>query len=253
MFINLNMLKNTVVTFPSAKIIKKTQPVIENINEYMKTFVTIDNNFQELWNTVENQYNFRMFISEKKISMKKAKIVDDIARKEKIKEKIQKRKKIPEINNKPKHPYYFFKNEESIRIKEESPLLNKTDIHHELQKRWKTIKENDNDKFSYYNELAKNENLHREYLKSIEQPVIKNITKSLKTIRREKHEKKVQKKAEKKSQKIKSNFSHKNQQISKIIMDKKEENNKISIDKNVSTDKKETVPRFIDYRKNSLV
>lgn len=195
------------ITIPNlnTKVIKKTQLTFESLNEYMTLFFNGDN-FQESWSNPENQHKFRLFIYEKKIRMKKSKIMDIEAKKLETKEKIQKRKKVPKIVDRPKHAFLFFKNAEVISIKEEFPDLSKIEIHHELQKRWKNIRNVDIEKYNYYNEIAIKENENREPIKIT---IPDDTKKSVKTMRREKHEKKVEKKSLKLRNKEKYNNSPK--------------------------------------------
>ena len=67
-----------------------------------------------------------------------------IKRETKMKEIQQ--KKVDKHKNKPKSAFFFFKEVESKKIKEQLPLINKKDVHSELQKRWKTLKNTDDAK-----------------------------------------------------------------------------------------------------------
>lgn len=58
-------------------------------------------------------------------------------------------KRVEKAQSRPKSGFYFFKIDEEENIKKR---LNDKDVHKELQKLWKEIK--NTDKYNYYNQLA---------------------------------------------------------------------------------------------------
>ena len=63
-------------------------------------------------------------------------------KKEKRIERDRKRQeeRVAKAQSKPKEPFYFFKQEEILKIKEEFPEFDKKSIDKEVQKRWKVEK-----------------------------------------------------------------------------------------------------------------
>ena len=161
---------NVIKPIVKGKIVKKTQLVLDSLNEYVNTFregLENVNDFHSKWNDTENQVKFRQFIYDKKICMKNPFKAEELAKiklekKEKREEKAKKRQdeKVQKQQEKPKSAYFFFRNDESPLVKIEFPDFNKKDIHNELQKRWKEIRSKNIERYNYYKEIADKESLN---------------------------------------------------------------------------------------------
>jgi hypothetical protein len=162
---------NAIKPLIKGKVVKKTQLVLESMNEYINTFrdgLDNINDFHLKWNDTDNQLKFRQFIYEKKICMKNPFKAEELAKnklekKEKREEKAKKRQeeKVQKQQERPKSAYFFFRNDEVIVVKVEHPDFNKKDIHNELQKRWKEIRSKNLDRYNYYKEIADRESLNK--------------------------------------------------------------------------------------------
>ena len=157
---------NDIKPLVKAKVVKKTQLVLESMNEYINNLKT-ESDFHSTWNDTDNQIKFREFVYEKKICMKNPFKAEELAKiklekKEKREGKAKKRQeeKVQKQQERPKSSYYFFRNDESIVIKVEFPDFNKKDIHNELQKRWKDIRSKNIERYNYYKEIADKESLN---------------------------------------------------------------------------------------------
>ena len=157
---------NDIKPLVKAKVVKKTQLVLESMNEYINNLKT-ESDFHSTWNDLDNQIKFREFVYEKKICMKNPFKAEELAKiklekKEKREQKAKKRQdeKVQKQQERPKSSYYFFRNDESIVIKVEFPDFNKKDIHNELQKRWKDIRSKNLERYNYYKEIADKESLN---------------------------------------------------------------------------------------------
>lgn len=157
---------NDIKALVKAKVVKKTQLVLESMNEYINNLKT-ESDFHSTWNDLDNQIKFREFVYEKKICMKNPFKAEELAKiklekKEKREGKAKKRQeeKVQKQQERPKSSYYFFRNDESIVIKVEFPDFNKKDIHNELQKRWKDIRSKNIERYNYYKEIAYKESLN---------------------------------------------------------------------------------------------
>jgi hypothetical protein len=158
---------NDIKPLVKAKVVKKTQLVLESMNEYINNLKT-ESDFHSIWNSLENQIKFREFIYEKKICMKNPFKAEELAKiklekKEKREQKAKKRQdeKVQKQQERPKSAYFFFRNDESSVVKIEFPDFNKKDIHNELQKRWKEIRSKNIERYNYYKEIADKESLNK--------------------------------------------------------------------------------------------
>ena len=131
---------------PSPNILK----ISDALNSFIEEFAP-NKDFLDIWKSSETQNKLNNFIKQKKIKMKvskeelnEKKLEKKIKRETKMKEIQQ--KKVDKHKNKPKSAFFFFKEVESKKIKEQLPLINKKDVHSELQKRWKTLKNTDDAK-----------------------------------------------------------------------------------------------------------
>lgn len=140
--------------------IKPPTPNILKISDTFNTFIeefvegipsVISKDFLDIWKSSETQNKLNAFIKQKKIKMKvskeelnQKKVEKKVKRETKMKEIQQ--KKVDKHKNKPKSAFFFFKEIETKKIKEEFPTLNRKDIHSELQKKWKVIKNTDESK-----------------------------------------------------------------------------------------------------------
>jgi hypothetical protein len=85
---------------------------------------------------------------------------------EKLEKRLNKMKerteqKVKKAMSRPKSAYFFFKNDEQIKIKTENDAITKKEMHLELQKRWKTLRTADPESVEKYKKIAeekKNEN-----------------------------------------------------------------------------------------------
>jgi hypothetical protein len=162
---------NVIKPLVKGKVVKKTQLVLDSMNEYINTFrdgLDNINDFHFKWNDTDNQLKFRQFIYEKKICMKNPFKAEELAKikmekKEKREEKAKKREeeKVQKQQERPKSAYFFFRNDEVIVVKVEHPDFNKKDIHNELQKRWKEIRSKNVERYNYYKEIADKEALNK--------------------------------------------------------------------------------------------
>jgi hypothetical protein len=132
-----------------SKISEVFNTFIEDFAENLPNFIGKD--FIDFWQSSENQNKLNMLIKHKKIKMKDT--IEELNEK-KLQKKIKRETKIKELQSnriekeksKPKSAFAFFKNDETKKIKEEFPTINKKDIHSELQKRWKKIKNTEESK-----------------------------------------------------------------------------------------------------------
>ena len=85
---------------------------------------------------------------------------------EKLEKRLNKMKerndqKVQKAMTRPKSAYFFFKNDEQIKIKTENDAITKKEMHLELQKRWKSLRTTDPESVEKYKKIAeekKNEN-----------------------------------------------------------------------------------------------
>ena len=143
------------------------------------------------------------------------------AEEEKLKRKMEKKNKIVEreknkqiarvqkSQERPKSPYYFFKKEEEIVIKNENPSFAKKDIHVELQKRWKVVKESNSERLANYKILADKD---AEIKKNIPPKMSNSLIK-----KKQRNEKNKEKYKPKKLQKL----SSPEKQVEKVLNDEK--------------------------------
>ena len=139
---------------------------LSKLSEVLNTFIEdfagdlpdfINKDFLDFWKSSENQNKISVLLKEKKIKMKQS---DEELKQKKLEKKIKREtkmkvlqsNKIEKAKNKPKSAFVFFKNDEIKKIKEEFPTMNKKEIHYELQKRWKKIKNTEESKI--YKERA---------------------------------------------------------------------------------------------------
>jgi hypothetical protein len=143
----------------------KLDKVNSTINGFVEEFLStsgISNNkeYLELWNNTENQNKLCMYIKQKKIKMKETveerhakKQEKNLKRENKLKDIHQKR--MDKQQSKPKTAFSYFKEDQTIKFKIEHPSWNRKEIHAELQKKWKLIKNTEEAK--PYREKTKND------------------------------------------------------------------------------------------------
>ena len=131
----------------------KLDKVSNTINGFMEDFLSssgIMNNteYLDLWKSSGNQEKLFAYIKQKKIKMKETieernakKMEKKIKRETKLKEIHQKR--MVKQQSKPKTAFYYFKEDETVKLKLEHPTWNRKEVHAELQKKWKAIKNTD--------------------------------------------------------------------------------------------------------------
>ena len=131
----------------------KLDKVSNTINDFMEDFLSdsgITNNteYLDLWKSSGNQEKLFAYIKQKKIKMKETieernakKMEKKIKRETKLKDIHQKR--MDKQQSKPKTAFYYFKEDETIKLKLEHPSWNRKEVHAELQKKWKAIKNTD--------------------------------------------------------------------------------------------------------------
>lgn len=131
------------------KISNEFNTFLKEFSESLPNFISKD--FLDFWNNSETQNKLNNFIKQKKIKMKvsreelnQKKLEKKVKRETKMKEIQQ--KKVDKHKNKPKSAFFFFKEEETKKIKEQFPSINRKEVHSELQKRWKVIKNTDESK-----------------------------------------------------------------------------------------------------------
>ena len=78
---------------------------------------------------------------------------------EKLEKRLNKMKdrneeKVQKAMSRPKSAYFFFKNDEQVKIKGENDNITKKEMHLELQKRWKGLKTTDPEAFDHYKKIA---------------------------------------------------------------------------------------------------
>ena len=157
---NENPVKNKNPAPTTLKISDTFNTFIEEFAQSIPPFISKD--FLDIWKSSETQNKLNNFIKQKKIKMKvskeelnQKKLEKKVKRETKMKEIQQ--KKVDKHKNKPKSAFFFFKEEESKKIKDKSPLMNRKDIHSELQKKWKIIKSTDEAK--PYKQKASEQNI----------------------------------------------------------------------------------------------
>ena len=128
----------------------KLDKVNNTINTFMEDFLResgIENNneYLDLWKSSENQDKLCLYIKQKKIKMKETieernakKLEKKVKRETKLKGIHQ--KKMDKQESKPKTAFYYFKEDETLKLKLEHPTWNRKEVHAELQKKWKDIK-----------------------------------------------------------------------------------------------------------------
>jgi len=128
----------------------KLDKVNNTINGFMEDFLSnsdISNNkeYLDLWKSSGNQDKLCLYIKQKKIKMKETieernakKMEKKTKRETKLKDIHQKR--MDKQQSKPKTAFYYFKEDETIKLKLEHPTWNRKEVHAELQKKWKEIK-----------------------------------------------------------------------------------------------------------------
>lgn len=122
---------------------------MEDFAENLPDFVTKD--FLDFWKNSENQNKLSLLLKEKKIKMKDT---QEELNQKKLEKKLKRETKMKELQSnriekeksKPKSAFFFFKNDETKKIKEQFPDMSVKDIHNELQKRWKKIKKTEESK-----------------------------------------------------------------------------------------------------------
>jgi len=131
----------------------KLDKVNSTINSFITDFLSnsdITNNkeYLDLWNNYETQDKLCLYIKQKKLKMKETidernakKLEKNLKREGKLKAIHQKR--MDKQENKPKTAFYYFKQDETIKLKLEHPTWNRKEVHSELQKKWKLIKTNE--------------------------------------------------------------------------------------------------------------
>jgi hypothetical protein len=131
----------------------KLDKVSNTINGFMEDFLCnsgISNNkeYLDLWKSSGNQEKLCLYIKQKKIKMKETieernakKLEKNLKRETKLKDIHQKR--MDKQQSKPKTAFYYFKEDETVKLKLEHPTWNRKEVHAELQKKWKAIKNTD--------------------------------------------------------------------------------------------------------------
>ena len=131
----------------------KLDKVSNTINGFMEDFLSssgITNNteYLDLWKSSGNQEKLFGYIKQKKIKMKETieernakKLEKKTKRETKLKDIHQKR--MDKQQSKPKTAFYYFKEDETVKLKLEHPTWNRKEVHAELQKKWKEIKNTD--------------------------------------------------------------------------------------------------------------
>jgi len=216
---------NEIVKYKKPK--RKVQFVSDAFNKYIREFLIDSPHILSEWDKLEHQNKLNQFINENKIKMP-----NPNAEEEKLKRKLEKKNKIVEreknkqiarvqkSQERPKSPYYYFKKEEEIVIKDNNPDFTKKDIHVELQKRWKILKESNSERIVNYKILADKD---AEFKKNNPPPKMSNSL------------------IKKKKRKKKNKEKYKPKKLQKSIETDKQINN----DKKILNDEK---TRFVDYR-----
>ena len=211
---NENSSINTIIKYKKPK--RKVQFVSDAFNTYIRDFLSSNPDMLLEWDKLEQQNKLNQFINENKIKMS-----NPNAEEEKLKRKMEKKNKIVEreknkqiarVQNsqeRPKSPYYFFKKEEEIVIKNENPSFAKKDIHVELQKRWKVVKESNSERLANYKILADKD---AEIKKNIPPKMSNSLIK-----KKQRNEKNKEKYKPKKLQKL----SSPEKQVEKVLNDEK--------------------------------
>ena len=146
---NIAEVKNVDIVNKPVK--KKVNFVLDAMNSHVRNFLS-GTKLLEDWDNIEHQNNLINFIKENKIKMPNPnaeiiKMEKKLEKKNKIIEREKNKQiiKVQKSQEKIKSPFFFYKNEEEIIIKNDNPTFNKKDIHNELQKKWKMLKQSIND------------------------------------------------------------------------------------------------------------